>query len=354
MTSLRVGVIGIGGIAEVAHLPGYRQAGARVLAIATSRPDEVRDVVDAFEVAHVHTDHRELLSRDDIDAVSVCVPTYRHEPIVVDALRAGKHVLCEKPPGLSGAEAERMHQAAGAANRLLCYALSARFGSAAKKMRQFVDAGRFGEIYAARSGWMRRRGNPAGWFTRRAHAGGGALIDLGIHGLDLAWWLMGCPRPVAATGATYREFGHYASDDAMTPDPVMQRHLARQPKVDFDVEDAGFAFVRFDTGAHLMLEASWALNTREERRYVTLYGTRSGADVLPQSAQLYSELDGTLVDVAPHIPPVNGYMEQLRHFVKAVQGDEEPIAPSHQGVTLMRMIDAIYASALSRREVVIA
>jgi len=354
MTQLRVGVIGVGGIAEVAHLPGYQQAGAVVQGVATLNPDEIAHVLERYAIPHVETDHRALLARDDIDAVSVCVPTYLHEAIVIDALAAGKHVLCEKPPGISAAQAVRMDQAARDAGRMLCYALSARFGPAARKVRQFVDAGRFGTIYAARAGWMRRRGNPAGWFTRKEHAGGGALIDLGVHGLDLAWWLMGCPQPVAASGATYREFGHYRSDDAATPDPVMQRHLKNQPKTDFDVEDSGFAFVRFDNGAHLMLEASWALNCRGEDRYVTLYGTLSGAQVSPLAAELFSELDGTLVDIAPQIPEANGYLEQIRHFVQVVRGEEAPIAPSHHGVTLMKMLDAIYRSAATGREIPIA
>ncbi len=353
MSQLRVGVIGVGGIAEVSHLPGYEQAGAVIRGVATLEPDRIAALIDRYRIDVVTDDHRELLSRDDIDAVSVCVPTYLHEGVVIAALEAGKHVLCEKPPGITAAEAERMDDAARRADRLLCYALSARFGPAARKIRGFVEAGQFGTIYAARAGWMRRRGNPAGWFTRKEHAGGGALIDLGVHGLDLAWWLMGCPRPVAASGATYREFGHYLGDDAATPDPVMQRHLAQQPKTAFDVEDAGFAFVRFDGGAHLMLEASWALNCRGEHRYVTLYGTRSGAEVFPQAASIYSDMDGTLVDIEPYVPTASGYLEQLRHFVAVAQGHEQPVAPSSQGVTLMKMLDAIYRSAETGREVAI-
>jgi predicted dehydrogenase len=354
MSRLKVGIIGVGGIAEVAHMPGYAAAGAEIRGLATSRPDAVRALADRFGVRHVDTDHRTLLQRDDIEAVSVCVPTALHEDVVVAALEAGKHVLCEKPPGIAAAQAERMHAAAIRADRLLCYALSARFGPAAKKARTLAEAGRLGDVYAARAGWMRRRGNPAGWFTQRDLAGGGALIDMGVHGLDLAWWLMGNPTPVAASGATYRAFGNYASDDAATPDLVMQRHLTRQPKQAFDVEDAGFAFVRFEGGAHLMLEAAWALNARGESRYVTLYGTAGGMHLTPATAEFFGEMEGTLLDGRLHVPEASGYLEQMRHFVRAVRGEEPPVAPSQHGVTLMKMLDAIYASASSGREASIA
>ena len=353
MVNLRIGIIGVGGIAEVAHMPGYQAAGAEIRGVATSRPDEVRAVAQRFGVRYIDTDYHTLVARDDIDAVSVCVPTALHEEVVIAALEAGKHVLCEKPPGIAAVQAERMHEAALRADRHLCYALSARFSPAAKKARALALADRFGVVYAARASWMRRRGNPAGWFTQRAFAGGGALIDMGVHGLDLAWWLMGNPVPVAASGATYRAFGNYESDDATTPDPVMQRHLARQPKQVFDVEDGGFAFVRFEGGAHLMLESAWALNGRGESRQVTLYGTAGGMYLTPTSAEYFGEMEGTLLDGRLHLPEGSGYLEQMRHFVRAVQGEEPPVAPSHHGVTLMKMIDAIYASAASGREAII-
>lgn len=350
MARLKVGIIGVGGIAEVAHLPGYEAAGAEIRGLATSRPGEVRALAERFGAQHVDTDYRTLLQRDDIEAVSVCVPTGLHEEIVIAALEAGKHVLCEKPPAVAAAQAERMHAAALRTERLLCYALSARFGPAAKKARALMEAGRLGEVYATRAGWLRRRGNPAGWFTQRALAGGGALIDMGVHGLDLAWWLMGNPIPVAASGATYRAFGNYASDDSATPDPVMQRHLARQPKQTFDVEDAGFAFVRFEGGAHLMLESAWALNGRGESRYVTLYGTAAGMHLTPTTAEFFGEMEGSLLDGHLQVPEASGYLAQMGNFVRAVRGEEPPVAPSSHGVTLMKMIDAIYASAASGAE----
>ncbi len=124
------------------------------------------------------------------------------------------------------------------------------------------------------------------------------MIDIGIHGLDLAWWIMGRPQPVSASGMVYCKFGNYLSDDAATPDPVMQRHLKHQAKRAFDVEDSAFAMLRFSNGAHLMLETSWALNCAGERRYTTYYGTKGGAE-MGSDLKIFAELEGTLVDIEP-------------------------------------------------------
>ncbi len=347
---MRVGVIGVGGIAEVAHLPGYRRAGAEIRALCTRRPEVAALTAREYGLDAVYQDYRELLDRTDLDAVSVCVPTHLHAEVVLAALAAGKHVLCEKPPALDARDARRMRDAARKAGRLLTYAMSARFRAPARRLRQFAEAGHLGHIHAARTGWLRRRGNPAGWFTDRSRSGGGALIDLGVHGLDLAWWIMGTPRPIAASGHTYSNFGNYESEDATTPDPVMQRHLQHQEKQVFDVEDSAFALVHFDNGAHLMLEASWALNCEAENRYSLYYGTKAGAE-LASELRLFGELDGTLIDMQPQVPEANGYEAQMRHFIAAAEGREAPLVTPEQGVTLMSMIDAIYESARLGRQV---
>jgi predicted dehydrogenase len=296
-------------------------------------------------------DYRRLLERDDVDAVSVCVPTYLHAEVTVAALESGKHVLCEKPPARNAAEARAMQRAAADAGRILMYGFSVRFRAAHATLKRWIDAGELGRIYAARAGWMRRRGNPRGWFTEKARAGGGAMIDMGIHGLDLAWWLMGKPAPTAASGCTYREFGHYETGDSATPDPVMQLHLAEKSPGVFDVEDSAFAFVRFADGAHLVVEAAWALNCEQESRYVVLYGDRGGARLPPLA--LYKDLHGSTVDLRPEVPDNSPYMDEVRHFVACVRGVEEPLVTPEDGTRIMTIVDAIYASAATRREVLI-
>lgn len=348
MGDLKVGIIGAGGIAQVAHIPGYMAAGATIAAVATPRA-EVAERLGGELGAAWTTDYRELLAREDISAVSICVPTYLHAEVTIAALRAGKHVLCEKPPSINAADAQAMADAAQEAGRILTYAFSARFRNSNLRLKSWIEAGVLGEVYGARVGWMRRRGNPAGWFTDSSKAGGGPLIDLGVHGLDLAWWLMGRPRPISVTGTAYYHFGNYTGADAQTPDPVMQLHLREKEKSVYDVEDSAFAFVRFENGAHLALEASWALNCKKENRYLQLYGTKGGANMNP--LEIYTDLHGTLADVTPEVPENNAYHEEMRHFVACVRGEEEPIAPGPDGVTVMKMIDAIYESARSGQEV---
>ncbi len=349
---VRVGIIGLGGIARVAHFPGYQASGVTIAAVCTRRREIAETVAREVGAVFWTTDYRKLLERDDVTAVSVCVPTYLHAEVVLTALQAGKHVLCEKPPALNAVQAAQMEVAAHQNRRMLMYAFSARFRSAHIRLKQWIDEGELGRIYAGRAGWLRRRGNPRGWFTDSSRAGGGALIDMGIHGLDLAWWLMGRPRPQTVSGCTYREFGHYSSMDAPTPDPVMQIHLSEKARDRFDVEDSAFALVRFDNGTHLMLETSWALNCKQESRYVVLYGTRGGAQVSP--LELYTELRGTLTDVRPEVVDNNPYVEEIRHFVACVRGVEQPIVRAGDGTQIMRMVDAIYQSAASGREVAIS
>lgn len=347
MSDLRVGIVGLGGIAQVAHIPGYKAAGVKIAAVATPNPAVAERVGRELE-AWSTTDYRHLISRNDLDAVSVCVPTYLHREVTVAALKSGKHVFCEKPPGISGAEAQAMADAARDSGKLLMYAFSARFRSGNLRLKRWAEEGVLGEVYGAKVGWMRRRGNPAGWFTEKAKAGGGPLIDLGVHGLDLAWWLMGRPRPVSASGTAYYKFGNYQGADAVTPDPVMQIHLREKAKNVFDVEDSAFAFVRFENGAHLTLEAAWALNCKKENRYVLLYGTKGGASMNP--LEIYSDLNGTLADIAPEVPENNAYIEEVRHFAACLRGQEEPLVTAEDGVAVMKMIDAIYESARTGRE----
>lgn len=349
---LQLGVIGVGGIAEVAHLPNYHQLGAQVTAVCTNHPERIEETLHRYGINRSFRDYQQLLAIEEIDAVSVCVPTFLHKEITVAALSAGKHVLCEKPPAISAQDAAEMLAVAQKNDRQLVYAFSARFRAEVRKLKAFAQKGKLGDIYGAKVGWMRRRGNPAGWFTDKARAGGGAMIDLGVHGLDLAWWIMGRPAPVSVTAEIYNKFGNYHSDDAATPDPVMQRHLVSKEKTTFDVEDSAFAMVRFADGSHLMIEASWALNCPAERRYTTFYGTKGGAH-LENGLQLYTEIDGTLVDIQAHIQPADAYRNQVQHFVAVLKGQEKPIATAQDGVVVMQMIDAIYKSANEHREITI-
>ena len=285
-----------------------------------------------------YADYRELLANDEIDAVSVCLPNCLHAPVTLDALRAGKHVLCEKPMATTAAAARRMVAAAAKARRMLTVHFNQRFSPEAHFVKGLAERGELGEIYIGKCLWVRRRGIPARRsFYQKASSGGGALIDIGVHVLDLTMWLMGHPEPVAVSGCTY---GHFGPD----VDPA------------FDVDDHAVAFVRFGNGAALTLEASWASHVEGEAIGFELRGTRGGARRAGSYAGdycIFQTLGDVCVDVTPcaPLPPVANAQHQFAASV--LHGTPNP-APGEDGLAVQRVLEAIYKSAASGREVRLA
>ncbi|MGI6208166.1 MAG: Gfo/Idh/MocA family protein [Anaerolineae bacterium] len=285
----------------------------------------------------------EILDRPDIDAVVVALPNFLHAPVTIAALRAGKHVLCEKPMARTAAEAEQMLAASRETGCKLMIHFNYRFTPAAVVLHRFLSEGGLGEVYHARSWWHRTRGIPGlgGWFTSKEMAGGGPLVDLGVHRLDLALWLMGYPRAVSVTGATYYALG---------------RELAARQGKQFDVEDMASAFVRFEDGATLILEASWAANgERREEMLTQVYGTRAGMahrnvdEGYQFEARIFGERDGQYQSWAPELPTEVETPQE--HFARCILEDRQPSANGEQGLEVMRILDAIYQSAERGEEV---
>jgi predicted dehydrogenase len=333
---VRTAVIGLGW-PGIQHLKGYIGHGeSEVVAVCDLDEKRCKTVAAEYSIPHTFTDHRKMLESREIDAVSVCLPNFLHAPISIDVLNAKKHVLCEKPPACSAKEAEGMAKAAEKNRRTLMYAVVQRFGGNAQFLKKMIDAGELGDIYFGKAGYVRRRGMPVGreaWFVDKSRSGGGALIDIGVHALDCIWWLMGNPNPVAVMGAAYSKFGHLAPQ-----------------KVKYNVDDATFAQIRFEDGATIMLEATWVLNL-PGGGYVQIAGTKAGAKLNPLT--IYTEEDGKEVDKTPEVATVNSFDEETKHFVDCIRDGREPIASARQGVTLMRMLDAIYQSSEKKREVLL-
>ena len=344
---IRLGVIGCGNAFRQLHLPALTAcADVRMVAACDSVPERAKET----GAPRIFRDYRELLALPDVDAVDICMPTFLHKTMIVEALRAGKHVFCEKPDARSAEEMEEIAKAAHASGRVLMVMRNNRFLETSQFLKAQVDAGAMGKIYLARCGWIRRRGIPGrgGWITTKAKAGGGPLIDLGIHMIDLAVWLMGNPRPVTATGVAYREF----ADNMATPD---SRHAGFGERVEngvFDVEDLAAGFVRFDNGACLQVECSWASNIKRETRYVNLLGNRAGAEWRDNSLEIFSQVGDRVVDIAPRfVNREEGHGANLRHFFDVLQGKAEPEYSVEQGLNVMRIIDGIYRSAAQGKEV---
>lgn len=334
---IKTAVIGLG--MGRAHIQGYREhADAELTAIADLDRERLDKVGNELKIAKRYTDPLEMLKKEDLDVVSVAVPNKFHKALTIAALEAGAHVLCEKPMAMNAAEAAEMLAAAKRTGKRLGINFSFRFTPQSFAMKRLVEAGEIGEIYFARTVWQRRRGMPGfgGWFGQKALAGGGPLLDLGVHRLDLALWLMDYPEPEWVMGSTYN---HLAAA------------LAAKAGKAFDVEDFACGMIRFKNGATLELEASWAGNIRENEQMSTaLLGTAGGLyqynldGGYEFQVECYQEKGGCQYDLRLH-PPVPECRNSYYSFIDAiVRNAPYPVLPE-QGVTVMQLLDALYESA---------
>ena len=201
---IRIGFIGVGNIAQNAIMPAYlKQPDVEIVAVCDLKEARAREVAERHGIPHVYTDFNEMVKRDDIDAISVCTWNNSHAPATIAALQAGKHVLCEKPPAMTVAEAEEMRDAAKDAGKVLMYGLVQRFRTEVTVLKEFMEAGKFGDIYFGKTSILRRRGTPLGWFTDPAKSGGGPVIDIGVHLIDVTRYLMGSPQPTRVSAQVW-------------------------------------------------------------------------------------------------------------------------------------------------------
>jgi len=348
MTKLRVAIIGAGWPGQQ-HARVVRASKSAVLeALAEPNDERAAEFTHTFCPKRVYRDYGDLLGDPRVDAVVICLPNHLHFPVTLAALHAGKHVLCEKPPTLDGAEMRVLQEEADERQLVYFFSRQFRFTPAMRLARDLISREELGTIYFAEAVWVRSRGIPSGlggWFTERKRSGGGALIDIGVHALDSAWYLMGTPRPLSVTAAVFQNF----------------KHLVKTPV--FDVEDAAFAFIRFENGAVVQLKTSWAGNLPDEipegsvfgreLNNCTIYGTKATVRLRP--LMLFRDQDGKLVDQLLR-PPDNAdsFELQMQNFVDAVAGRATPTNDARQAVYLMEMLDAIYLSSSTGHEVPIA
>jgi predicted dehydrogenase len=358
----RIGVIGCGGIASSSHAPSLKRLEeeglCELVACADVNPAAAKVMAEKVGIPRTFTDFQELIALDGLDGVTVATPPFVHRDATVAALRAGVHVLCEKPMAMNVAEAKEMLAAAREAGKILTIGHGGRFSPMAQAIHQRVAAGDLGEIYYAKAASLRRRGVP-GWgvFTSKKLNGGGPLIDIGVHALDLAIWLMGNPTPVAVMGATYEKLAHQPGMPGQTK--FGSAGLSYDPSR-YDVEDLCTGLVRFQNGATLFLETSWLINQKEdEDRHIDVYGTSGGASTNP----FYIVVDdgSGLKDVTPEASAVptgragaQGNFLRFRRFVDAIAGRAEPLVKPEESLNVQRIIDGLYRSADTAKPVDIA
>ncbi|OYN85298.1 Gfo/Idh/MocA family protein [Parenemella sanctibonifatiensis] len=353
---LRAAVVGLG-YAGTEHMRGYvADPDVELVAIAGHEPDRLQELSEEFGGAETYTSQEELIENADIDVLSLATPTALHAPAAIAALNRGIHVLTEKPMAETLEAATRMSEAARANDRVLQVTFNQRHQPATQAALKAVADGELGSIYLAKARWSRPWGIPGldSWFARKSMAGGGPLMDLGIHMLDLGLLLMGEPAPVRVTAATYAAFGPRGLGG-----PVNSRKTAG-PQGTYDVEDLGTAFVRMGNGATLLLESSWAQHIPHDEGRVELYGDEgsvvlelaSGTGRPPHAALTRVCAADDITQTELPLGPGGGHKVAVAEFLAAVRAG----APDYGTVGLRRtaVIQALFDSAEAGHEVEVA
>ena len=352
--TLGMGLIGAGGIAEL-HAQHMQEAGMELRGVCDVDIGRADKLATKYPGCKKTDSLDELLSDKQIQAVIVAVPNVYHAPTAIAALKAGKDVLLEKPMAMNVTECDQIITAAMASDRILQMGFVCRCYPCTVAAMNFIRAGRLGHIYHAKAAFRRRRGIPGlgGWFTTKSMSGGGPLIDLGVHVIDLAWHLAGHPAPERASGACYSVFGSpiekYTYKDMWAGPP--------RPDGTFDVEDAATGMIRFEDGLTLQVDAVWAANMPDEvlKDGVMLWGDKGGMYLNHITGELRFIFEdcGHVVEVKPEYKEFIPWVEQLKRFRKAVETRETPDASADHGRMVQAMLDALYESSESGRETMV-
>ncbi|MDR0877843.1 MAG: Gfo/Idh/MocA family oxidoreductase [Treponema sp.] len=359
MSNLKVGIVGAGGMAFY-HYEGFKRAGAEVIAIADPDRKRALSFAEGRGISGIYKTLGEMIKAcPGLDAVSVITPNKFHKPLVIEALESGKHVYCEKPPALNAAEMAEMLTASQKAKKLLMFDFNNRARPEAQAIIKYIKKGRVGTINSAQASWIRRAGIPGfgGWFTTKALSGGGPVIDL-PHMLDLALYFMGYPEPDYLLGTAYYDFMDNKAFKGPWGIPDAARGIT-------DVESSCHAMVTFKTGQSLMVRSSWAEMNEREMVSVTFQGTKAGGKVERlfgidgidetsiDSCRIFTEEYGNQVnqDIKTEKDESMGRIGNASNFILSINGKAEPLNKPEEALVLMKIIDAMYKSASSRKPV---
>jgi predicted dehydrogenase len=350
MSKIRVAVIGAGSISEM-HLKSYHNnPQAELYAICDLNEERAKAKAEKYGISRIYTDYKELLADPLIDAVSICTWNNSHAQISIAALEAGKHVLTEKPLCKTVAEALAVEDAVKRSGKTLQVGFVRRYASNTQIVKSFLENGELGDIYYAKASCIRRLGNPGGWFSDVERSGGGPLIDVGVHVIDLCWYLMGRPKVKSISGNTYKRLGNRAN----------VKNLAFYKAADYDathntVEDMANALIRFENGASILVDVSFTLHAKEDELTVKLYGDKGGAELEPQLSIITEKYD-TILNLTPQINNLSfdfvaGFQDEINYFIEVCQGQKETLSPVQDGVEMMKILCGVYESAEKGEEI---
>jgi len=343
--TLKVGVVGAGGIAG-AHIKQLQTIeDVEVHAICDIREGVAQERAEEFGIPKVFKSYKDLLKLKELDAVSVCTPNFFHAEPTIAALKAGKHVIVEKPMAMNVREAKAMVDAAKKTRKVLVVGFQLRYSPNAQMLKRAVDDGQLGKVLYVRCQALRRRGIPNwGVFGQKELQGGGPMIDIGVHILECAHYVMGKPEPVAACGQCYTYMGNKKSDV-----------LSQWPGWDYksyNVEDLAVGMVRFKNGATLVIESSFVAHIEKNKFNFHVMGEKGGGSYDPP--RLYTDLAGTMFNLEPaFLGKQDAWKVKMGDWVGAIREGRKPMAPGEDGLAVQKMLEGIYKSAERGKEVAI-
>ncbi|MBT1166365.1 Gfo/Idh/MocA family protein [Bifidobacterium simiarum] len=368
MAKLRIGIIGCGGIANNKHFPSLMAQSDKceIVAFCDIIEERAKTACEKYgaEGAKWYVDYHELLADKSIDVVHVCTPNVSHCPITVAAFEAGKHVLCEKPMAHCTADAEKMVAAWKKSGKKFTVGYQNRFRDDTAALHQSCEEGKLGEIYFAKAHAVRRRAVPTwGVFPDKLKQGGGPLIDIGTHALDITLWMMNNYDPVSVSGQVFYKLGRQADG------PEGNIFGPWDPET-FEVEDSAFGLIKMRDGSTIYLEAAWALNVLDSREAsTTLCGTEGGAEIhhgmsYPKDELIYNyaehnQLMQSTISPAGLVDFFEGSggspeaVREAEQWLNAISNDTEPLVKPEQALTVTKILEAIYQSAATGKEVVL-
>ena len=334
MEKVKVGVIGLGWVSQVFHIPLLSKFDdVEIVALCDKNKERTKLIAEKFTIAKYYTNFKKLLSKEKTDAIIVCTSTDAHCAVTKAALEAGNDVFVEKPIARLYSEAVEMAECAKVNKRKLMVGMNNRFRPDTMILKSFIEKGELGKVFYCKSGWFKNIASNNSWLTKKEIAGGGVILDLGIVMLDLSLWLLGFPGVERVSTKTYR-------------------HKMKS------VEDSAVVFIELKGGATLIIETSWSFQSDDEFFYCNFYGTEGSAMINP--LRIHKELHGNLVNVTParietsHNLHKKSYENELRHFIGVVRGSRQMVSTGEEAVKRMEIVEAIYQSAKKGKEVKIS
>lgn len=352
MRTKKIAVIGCGTIAASQHIPAYmKNEKAQIKYFCDIVPQKALEMADRYGCGTAVSDYREILNDPEIDAVSVCVPNHLHAQMAIDFLKAGKHVLCEKPAGRTYAEVELMQKAQRESGKVLNIGVVNRFNTSVNRIKTLIDCGELGEVYHVYGSFRAYRSIPGwgGWFTTKDISGGGVLIDWGVHFLDLIMYCCGDPLPETASGRAYCKLGRKLDEYAYID------MWAGPPKKDgtYDVDDFVTGFIR-TKGPSITLNGAWAQNINATEMFIDFLGTKAGIRLnYGEDFKIFGAKDGALLEITPSYKVEQPFEKEVEAFLTCIDTGEK--LPSHIDNVMVtaRIMQALYDSSEQNREIVL-